>query len=947
MTIAKCAILGEGVRRAYETISVGFARGTGVIYVFGDFELDPQRYELRQANVLCAIDPQSFNVLLYLVEHRDRVISKDELFEQLWPQQSVSESTLTQRLRTVRQALGDSGSTQHTIKTTHGRGYRFVAAVEERSGEEVQAPPVDPVTRSCPACQQANASEARFCNACGAALGRVCPACAWENVSTAQFCNACGGPLETATPAPVDTQTEATEPPQETRPLAEGERRQLTVVFCDVVDSTALAQRYDPEDWQDILRVYHQHSAAIMQRHEGHIAQYLGDGLLIYFGYPQAHEDDAARAVRASLELLDALASVNAELTQTYGVDLAIRIGIHTGLVVVGDMGTPDRQERLALGETPTIAFRHQELAAPNTVVISASTHRLVTGYFTCNALAPQTLKGYAHPQTFYQVLGVSQAQSRLDVATLSGLTPLTGRSREFDLVRERWEQARDGMGQIVVLSGEAGIGKSRLIHSLKTHIADEAKHEFEGRCAIDQQGTALYPIAALLQEIFQWRETDAPGIKRAKLEDALRRAQLRVEESAPLVAAFVSLPLPDGAYSPLQMEPEQQKQRFFAIVAELLRAMAAERPALVIVEDVHWADPSTLDLVDMLMAQTPTIPMLLIMTCRSEFQLPWTMRSSLTYLTLTRLSREHIASMVAHLTGGKEVPDELLDHLIRQTDGVPLFIEELTKTVLESEVLVETDEGYTLSQPISALSIPMTLHDALMARLDRLGAAKAIAQLGAVIGREFPYDLLEMTSQQDATALQSGLAALVESELLYQQGLPPLSTYQFKHALIQDAAYQSLLRRTRRQLHQHLVEVIEAHFPELAESQPEALARHATAADLPESAVRYWQQAGEQAKTRSAYVEAIAHFNNGLEALAPLPETPSRLEQELTLQLALATALQATGGIRARGLEPVYSRARELCQQLGDTRQLFPVLMGLWFCNHQPSFPNGAGTRW
>ena len=560
------------------------------------------------------------------------------------------------------------------------------------------------------------------------------------------------------------------------------------------------------------------------------------------------------------------------------------------------------------------------------------STHHLVTGYFTCNALAPQTLKGYAQPQTFYQVLGVGQAQSRLDVATLSGLTPLTGRSREFDLVRERWEQARDGMGQIVVLSGEAGIGKSRLIHSLKTHIADEAKHEFEGRCAIDQQGTALYPIAALLQEIFQWRETDAPGIKRAKLEDALRRAQLRVEESAPLVAAFVSLPLPDGAYSPLQMEPEQQKQRFFAIVAELLRAMAAERPALVIVEDVHWADPSTLDLVDMLMAQTPTIPMLLIMTCRSEFQLPWTMRSSLTYLTLTRLSREHIASMVAHLTGGKEVPDELLDHLIRQTDGVPLFIEELTKTVLESEVLVETDEGYTLSQPISALSIPMTLHDALMARLDRLGAAKAIAQLGAVIGREFPYDLLEMTSQQDATALQSGLAALVESELLYQQGLPPLSTYQFKHALIQDAAYQSLLRRTRRQLHQHLVEVIEAHFPELAESQPEALARHATAADLPESAVRYWRQAGEQAKTRSAYVEAITHFSNGLEALAVQPETPSRLEQELALQLALAPALQATKGNRAHELEPVFSRARELCQQLGDTRQLFPVLMGLWF---------------
>ncbi len=605
----------------------------------------------------------------------------------------------------------------------------------------------------------------------------------------------------------------------------------------------------------------------------------------------------------------------------------------------MGEIGDPARQEHLALGETPNIAFRQQVLAAPGSVVISEATHRLVARYFICEPLGPQTLKGYPQPQMAYRVLGVHAAQNRVDVAALGRLTPLVGRSQEVGLMLERWEQARDAMGQIVVLSGEAGIGKSRLVYTLKNHVSRDGYLQLAVRCSPYQQHTALYPIAALLRELLQWEEADSPEVKQAKLEHALRRARLGVEESMlQLISAFVPLLLSNDVSLAPVMEPEQQRQQLFAIMAELLRAVATDQPVLVIVEDLHWSDPSTLDFLEVLIAQTPTVPMLLVMTCRSDFPMPWVMRPSITQLTLSRLSRKSITAMVTHLVSDKSLPNQLLDYLISQTDGVPLFIEELTKTVLESRALVETDDSYALTQPVEALAIPTTLHDVLMARLDRLGSTKEIAQLGAVIGRQFSYALLQALSPREPAELQQGLTELVGSELLYQQGLPPQSIYQFKHALVQEAAYQSLLRRVRRQLHQHLFKVIEAHFPDMAETQPEVMAHHATAGGLHDAAVRYWQQAGQRAKQRSANREAIAHLNQGLEVLSLLPKTHARLEQELALHIALGTALQATKGITAPEVGQLYTQARELCQQIGDTPQLFPVLLGLWWYHqHNP----------
>ncbi|MDH3602569.1 MAG: AAA family ATPase, partial [Candidatus Tectomicrobia bacterium] len=503
--------------------------------------------------------------------------------------------------------------------------------------------------------------------------------------------------------------------------------------------------------------------------------------------------------------------------------------------------------------------------------------------------------------------------------------------SQEVGLLLERWEQAREGRGQVVVLSGEAGIGKSRLVRVLQDHVVGDAHTWLQGRCSPYHQRTALYAVVELIQGILQWQETDTPAVKRMKLEQAVRQAHLPVEETVRRVADLLSLPLPGPTVAPRPLDPEPERQQLFAALLALLHAATAEHPVILIVEDLHWADPSTLDLLAVLIAQTPTVPMLLMLTCRPEFQSPWAMRSYMAQVTLTRLSREQMAAMVAHLMGSKELPDALLQHLISQTDGVPLFIEELTKAVLESGVLMETEDGYALTQPVSALAIPTTLHDALMARLDRLGTAKEVAQLGAVIGRQFSYALLQAVSQREHTTLQQALAELVEAELLYQRGLPPQATYQFKHALIQDAAYQSLLRRTRRNLHQRLVQVVAERFPDLGETQPEWLAHHYEEAGLPEQAVPAWHRAGDQAARRAANPEAIGHFTKALDLLRTLPESPERRRHALILHIALGERLELTRGTAAPEVEQAYTRAYELCQQMEDTPLLDRVLTGLF----------------
>ena len=748
-----------------------------------------------------------------------------------------------------------------------------------------------------------------------------------------------GEPGEVQEPAPPQlTQQSAaqqdqptqTEPPTEHR-SPEAERRQLTVMFCDLVDSTKLSSQLDPEDLREVVQAYQKTCTDVIERYDGYVAQLLGDGLLVYFGYPQAHEDDAHRAVRTGLGIFNAIGDLNQGLQQTRDIQLALRIGIHTGLVVVGQMGSTGRSEQLALGETPNVAARIQGRAAPNTLVISDATARLVQGYFVCQDLGMQPLRGVAEPIAVYRVLSESGATSRLDVAQTRGLTPLVGREQEVGLLLERWEQAKAGHGQVVLLSGEAGIGKSRLVQMLKEHVANEPHVRWECRSLPYYQNTALYPLIELWQRTLQWQQDETLDEKFAKLEQTLRQYRLPLEETVPLFAPLLSLPLPEDRYSPLNLSPQRQRQKTLETIVAILLELAERQPVLFILEDLHWTDPTTLELLNLLIDQTPTASLLMLLTCRPSFQPAWHHRSYVSEITVNRLSHAQVEQIVTCVTDGKTLPKEVIQQIIAKTDGVPLFVEEITKAILESGQLKAIDGHYELTGSFTTLTIPATLQDSLMARLDRLVTAKAVAQYAALIGRQFSYELLSTVSQLDEVTLQRELGRLVEAEIVYHRGIPPQATYTFKHALIQDAAYQSLLKSTRQQYHQRIAEVLEAQFPETAEGQPELLAHHFTEAGLIERAVGYWHKAGQRASERSAHVETISHLRTGLALLQTLPETPDRVQREVDMLIALGAALRATKGAGAPEFGETYTRARQLCHHLEDSQRLFSVLRGLW----------------
>ena len=630
-------------------------------------------------------------------------------------------------------------------------------------------------------------------------------------------------------------------PPPAASAPPEAERRQLTVLFCDLVDSTRLASQLDPEDLREVVRAYQDTCAKVIARFDGYIAQYLGDGLLIYFGYPLAHEDDAQRAVRAGLGIVEALGQLNTHLEQERGGRLTVRLGIHTGLVVVGEVGGGTRQEQLALGETPNLAARLQGIAAPDTLVISAATLQLLGGFFACQPLGTPLLKGQAQPLAVYRVLYESMARSRLEAAGSTGWTPLVGREPEVTLLRERWTQVKEGFGQVVLLSGEAGIGKSRLVQVLQAHVATEPQAWLTPcQCSPYYQHTALYPLIELLERVaLRFEREEAPPQKLRKLEGFLVQYGLPLAEAVPLLAALLSLPLA-ADYAPLAGSPEQQKQWTLQTFLTILLRIAAQQPVLFVMEDLHWADPTTLELLSLLVDQGPTARILALCTFRPDFSPPWTGRAHLTQVTLSRLPRQEATEMTGQVAHGKVLPREVIEQVVAKTDGVPLFVEELTKMVLESGLLQEREDRYELTGPLPPLAIPTTLHDSLMARLDRLATVKALAQLGATLGREFAYDLLQAVSPWDEGTLQRGLHQLVDAEFLYQRGVPPQATYTFKHALIQDAAYYCLLRSTRQQYHERIAHVLEAQFPEVCATQPELLAHHYTKAGLPNQAIAY-----------------------------------------------------------------------------------------------------------
>jgi class 3 adenylate cyclase len=709
-----------------------------------------------------------------------------------------------------------------------------------------------------------------------------------------------GGASETPAPAP---------PTKATPAAPDAERRQLTVMFCDLVGSTDLSQRLDAEDLRSVVRAYQEAASGAIDRYAGHIAQYLGDGLLVYFGHPQAHEDDAERAVRAGLEILTALRTLNDALEPKHGIRLAARVGIHTGPVVIGAMGGGAKSETLALGDTTNIAARLEAVAAPDTVVVSGATQRLVPGMFLLHDLGTPPLKGVTTPVRAHAVLQATGVRSRLDVDPAT-LTPLVGRDQELGLLIQRWEQAQERDGQVVLIAGEAGLGKSRLLQAFRERLADTPHTWLECRCSPYTAGSAFHPLIELVEQGLGFKADDDPDTKLSRLERGITYANLSVPEVVPLIAALLSLPLPER-YPPLRQSPElQRKQTMEALVAWTL-VLAAQQPLVMLYEDLHWCDPSTVELLGLLLAQSPTARVLTLLTFRPAFVPPWPARSHLTTVAVNRLSRRQATHMIGGMTRGVPLPDAVVERIIERADGVPLFVEELTKMVLESDLVVVRDGRYELTRPLTDLAIPSTLQDSLMARLDRLDAGKEMAQLGAALGREFSYELLRSVSLLEEPRLHAGLAQLADAELLYQRGAPPAATYTFKHALIQETAYQSLLKSVRQQFHARIAQVLEERFPERVESEPEVIARHYDQAGLAARAITHYQRAGERATQRSANEEAIGHLRRALDLVATLPETRERQQRELGLQMALGAPLAAARGWSHPENEQAYARAR------------------------------------
>jgi class 3 adenylate cyclase/predicted ATPase len=722
-------------------------------------------------------------------------------------------------------------------------------------------------------------------------------------------------------------------PGSESSPRDEAERRQVTVMFADLVGSTALSTGMDPEDLREIISAYQKCVAETVHHFGGFVARYVGDGVLVYFGYPHAHEDDAERAVRAGLELITIVAGLKTRAPQQ------VRVGIATGVVVVGHLiPSGESEERGMVGETPNLAARLQSIAEPNMVVIAESTRRLLGSFFQLDDLGMRSFKGIAGPVRAWAVLHASSVASRFEALHPTGLTALIGREEEFELLRRRWFKAMEGEGQVVLLSGEAGIGKSRLTIAFVGLLAGEPHIRLRYFCSPQHTDSALYPIIGQMERAAGLAREDTSQAKLDKLDGLLKQTSTSARDAA-LFAEMLSLPN-DGRYPAVELTPQQRRQRTLEALALQMEALARSSPVLMVFEDAQWSDPTSLELFGRAVDRIRTLSVLLVVTFRPEFEPGWIRQSHMTPLSLNPLAPRQVSAMIDHIVGNKPLPANIGQDIIERTDGIPLFVEEMTKAVLEAESEGEARRAAALV-PSPALAVPASLHASLMARLDRLGPAKELAQIGAAIGREFSHPLLAAVVGMPEAELQSALDRLIGAGLLFRHGSAPHVTYSFKHALVRDAAYSTLLREPRRALHARIAETLESQFPEISEKQPELLARHCTEAGQIEKAAALWGKAGLRSAQRSALVEAAEQLRRALDQIATLTATPALRREEIKLQVALITPLLHVRGYAAPETRAAVERSRLLIEQaeaLGEPPEdpllLFSVLYGFWVAN-------------
>jgi DNA-binding winged helix-turn-helix (wHTH) protein/predicted ATPase len=870
------------------------------IIEFGHFSILSHRRQLLADGQPIRLGGRAFDLLLTLIEAPGAVVGKDELLSRVWPDRIVEENRLQSEIWALRKALG---ADRDLIQTVAGRGYQFTGEIHGL-GTGVSA-------RQVAAPLAVSASPRRATNPSENVSEPIGREAMLSKVTDHLTQVARQSPRESAERAPVLKHDAA-------------ERRQITAMSCEATGLAVRADGIGLEDLAEGIGAFQRAVAEIVGRHSGFVASSLGNSVLVLFGYPAAHEHDAERAVRAGLELCAAVRSLRSDAD----VPMQCRIGIATGMVIIGDLaGAGEVWEHGTVGDAPDLAVRLQLSAQSDTVTIEPSTWRLIGNLFDCRDLGALDTNSDTEPICRWRVLGESLVANRFEALRGSKLTPLVGRDEEIDLLLRRWARAKSGDGQIVLVSGEAGLGKSRITEEFEERLHAEPHFRLRHFCSPYHQDSALFPVIDQLGWAAGFARDDPPASKLEKLEALLARTAPPDEDVA-LLADLMSLPASEHNHLP-NLSPERKKERTLEALIGQLEGLAHEKPVVTVWEDAHWLDPTSRELLDLTVEHVRSLPVLLIVTFRPEFQPPWAGQPQVSMLALSRLDRRNSVTLITQIAGGKTLPDEVVFTIADRTDGVPLFAEELTKSVLERGLLREENDRYVLDRPLQPLAIPATLHASLSARLDRLVSARRVAQIGAAIGRQFSYALLRAVSRLPEDELQTALGQLVASELVFQRGLPPDAVYSFKHALVQDAAHGSLLRKARQQLHAQTAETLEAYSPEIIESQPELLAQHYTEAGLVEKAVAFWGKAGQRSAARSAMAEAAAQFQKGLDQLALLPDIPERKQNELEFSCALGAVLNVVKGSAATETGQVYARARELWEQLGSPLEFVEVPCG------------------